>query len=596
MARVPLAGTDYIPGVSEERTLNEIKTLLSATSRTRSTTSRPSARTWSSAEVKTMSDHHQLPRARKIVSIDAEYLSGERFPYQEDVSLIEDIDLMAATPGDDLNWLEDIELLEEEDPRGVRQLLQLLHQDLLPDPEGREDEVARKVLIKHLQSGNRRDRAQGPPLQVPPARAGAVDRGLADRGRRLQAERARGLGAARALVGSTRRVIVIGAGLAGLAAADELHASESTSRCSRPANGSAAASGRCRSPARRSSAAPIHVPHDRELIADARRLGLTLVRKGTLYGDREPRGGEPVSRAQVVAAIDQIRALSTVEARMFMARSRAPVSAAAWRTRSWRGWRSAVRTARMHWTPRSCARVRDRSVTSTRTRCGRQRSVARALAEGLGRRRAAVGAREGGQLVAARGAGRRATGEAAADAAVVAVPASVIDAIQFDPPLPQAKVAAHPQRALRRRRRSCSSPCAHPRRPARRSRCRPLLVLHAVGRRRRAVVVRGRVRGLGRAVAALEAARGPDRWVESLRRCAQTSSSSPTPRCVDLGPRSLGRGATPRARRGPDRGSRTQPPGGPSCIRRRTHRRALAGLMEGALRSGQRAARDLLTA
>jgi hypothetical protein len=28
MARVPLAGTDYIPGVSEDRTLNEIKRLL----------------------------------------------------------------------------------------------------------------------------------------------------------------------------------------------------------------------------------------------------------------------------------------------------------------------------------------------------------------------------------------------------------------------------------------------------------------------------------------------------------------------------------------------------------------------------------------
>jgi hypothetical protein len=28
MARVPLAGTDYIPGVSEERSLQEIKTLL----------------------------------------------------------------------------------------------------------------------------------------------------------------------------------------------------------------------------------------------------------------------------------------------------------------------------------------------------------------------------------------------------------------------------------------------------------------------------------------------------------------------------------------------------------------------------------------
>src|SRR5262249_11779994 len=55
-----------------------------------------------------------LPEPEKVVSIDAEYLSGKRFPYQEDISLIEDIALQAATPGEDLNWLEDIELLEEE--------------------------------------------------------------------------------------------------------------------------------------------------------------------------------------------------------------------------------------------------------------------------------------------------------------------------------------------------------------------------------------------------------------------------------------------------------------------------------------------------
>ena len=30
---------------------------------------------------------------QKIVSIDAEYLSGRRFPYQEDISLVEDLDL-----------------------------------------------------------------------------------------------------------------------------------------------------------------------------------------------------------------------------------------------------------------------------------------------------------------------------------------------------------------------------------------------------------------------------------------------------------------------------------------------------------------------
>ena len=51
---------------------------------------------------------------QKIVAIDSEFLSGERFPYQEDVSLVEDIDLDAATPGQDINWLEDVELLEEE--------------------------------------------------------------------------------------------------------------------------------------------------------------------------------------------------------------------------------------------------------------------------------------------------------------------------------------------------------------------------------------------------------------------------------------------------------------------------------------------------
>jgi len=35
----------------------------------------------------------------KITSIDAEYLSGKRFAYQEDLSLVEDIDLDSATPG-----------------------------------------------------------------------------------------------------------------------------------------------------------------------------------------------------------------------------------------------------------------------------------------------------------------------------------------------------------------------------------------------------------------------------------------------------------------------------------------------------------------
>ena len=91
----------------------------------------------------------------KITSIDAEYLSGKRFAYQEDLSLVEDVDLDSATPGDDINWLEDVNLLSED---GVPAVFDRYSNSFLKIyfdiPSGREDEIARKVLVKHLQSGN----------------------------------------------------------------------------------------------------------------------------------------------------------------------------------------------------------------------------------------------------------------------------------------------------------------------------------------------------------------------------------------------------------------------------------------------------------
>jgi hypothetical protein len=90
-----------------------------------------------------------------IRSIDAEYLAGRRFPYQEDIAEIEDVDLLAATPGEDINWLEDISLLEEEGtPAVFDRYSNSFLRIYFPIPPGREDEIARKVLIKHLQSGN----------------------------------------------------------------------------------------------------------------------------------------------------------------------------------------------------------------------------------------------------------------------------------------------------------------------------------------------------------------------------------------------------------------------------------------------------------
>jgi hypothetical protein len=91
----------------------------------------------------------------RTVDIDAEQLSGKRYDYQEDISLLDDVDLMAATPGEDLNWLEDIHLLEEEGtPAVFDRYSNAFLRIYFPIPAGREDEIARKVLIKHLQSGN----------------------------------------------------------------------------------------------------------------------------------------------------------------------------------------------------------------------------------------------------------------------------------------------------------------------------------------------------------------------------------------------------------------------------------------------------------
>jgi hypothetical protein len=98
-----------------------------------------------------MSDLHLSTKT----GIDAEELAGHTFPYQHDISLIEDVDLLALTPGEDINWLEDIHLLVED---GVPAVFDRYSNSFLkiyfPIPKGQEDDVARKVLMKHLVTGN----------------------------------------------------------------------------------------------------------------------------------------------------------------------------------------------------------------------------------------------------------------------------------------------------------------------------------------------------------------------------------------------------------------------------------------------------------
>jgi hypothetical protein len=98
-----------------------------------------------------MSDLHLSTKT----GIDAEELAGHTFPYQHDISLIEDVDLLALTPGEDINWLEDIHLLVED---GVPAVFDRYSNSFLkiyfPIPKRKEDDVARKVLMKHLVTGN----------------------------------------------------------------------------------------------------------------------------------------------------------------------------------------------------------------------------------------------------------------------------------------------------------------------------------------------------------------------------------------------------------------------------------------------------------
>ncbi len=105
------------------------------------------------------------------------------------------------------------------------------------------------------------------------------------------------------------RVVVLGAGFAGLAAADALRerGSEVTVLEARDRVG-----GRVWSVPFAGSmverGAEFILPQNTTIESLAKRFGLSLVRKGTPYGRRAPRGAEAVPRAELDAVFDRIAA------------------------------------------------------------------------------------------------------------------------------------------------------------------------------------------------------------------------------------------------------------------------------------------------
>jgi hypothetical protein len=99
----------------------------------------------------------------KGVDTEREKLIGQHIGYRYDVNLVPDMrrvtpfleKYMKTMGWQDLNWLEDVHLLDEDGiPAVFDRYSNCFVKNHFPIPGGREDEVARKVLIAHLQSGN----------------------------------------------------------------------------------------------------------------------------------------------------------------------------------------------------------------------------------------------------------------------------------------------------------------------------------------------------------------------------------------------------------------------------------------------------------
>lgn len=388
------------------------------------------------------------------------------------------------------------------------------------------------------------------------------------------------------------KVLVVGAGFAGLAAADELARSgvevevfEARDRVggrvwSVPFAGATVERG-----------AEFILPHDRTVIITASWLGLRLVRKGTLYGNREPVGSRPVSRTAVIAAVKRLGSSSHegTLTDVLRAGELEPGVAEAIQARF----------------EVSCAYPGDdldAAVLSegagafgdfdTWTVEGGNDRIARELAEGIGD---AVHLSAPVTTVAWRdGEVRIVAGdfEAVADAAVIAVPASVLDAIRFDPGLPPGKDAVRYGQAAKLF-------------VALRAPAPPSQVLSVdarfwcytqLGRDGEPLPFVGAFAGSPGALEALEIASGPGRWLETLaalrpdleldadRVLLSTWADDPWVR----GAYSASSAAVPLDREA------LGGPVGPLAFAGEHTAGGWHGLMEGALRSGARAAQQLL--
>ncbi len=395
------------------------------------------------------------------------------------------------------------------------------------------------------------------------------------------------------------RVIVVGAGFAGLAAADELLRAgaevlvlEARDRIggrvwSVPFGGAMIERG-----------AEFVLPGYEAMLGLADRFGLALVRKGTLYGYREPRGGEPVTLEELAQTLAGVAAGASERActvREFLAGG---------------PWPSAVAEAICARLEISCAHpANDLEAGAlaegagsfghfdTFSVVGGNDRLAHALAAGLGDAlRLSMPVRRvrwSGSQVRVYGA----EFELAADAIVLAVPASVTDLIAFDPLLPGAKLRALHDVCFGRAAKlfvglhAAVPPSATLSVP---ERYWCYTQLDAGGEPLPLVAA---FAGTADALAALRVSDGPERWLDSLRALRPDLALDRSQTLLSQwDPDPWVRGAySARSVRSPMDDVELARPVGPIAFAGEHAAGEWHGLMEGALRSGVRAARDLLS-
>jgi monoamine oxidase len=312
---------------------------------------------------------------------------------------------------------------------------------------------------------------------------------------------------------TARSLVVVGAGFAGLAAANALAAggAEVTVFEARDRVGGRVHSRRLDNGAVVELGAEFVLPGYDVLRETAAGLGLELYEKGTLYGDREPRGGPPVTREELIAADAALRdaggqsVADALERLVPSAGARAAVGA-----------RLAVSSA-YELEDQDAAALAEGATRfgdfPSHGVAGGNDRLALALAERLG---GAVRTSTAVHRIAwsADGVAVRAGGEeVVADACVIATPAPHALELDWDPPLPDWKRTA--LAAVRYGQAAkLFLPLASPAPPS-----QTLSVpLRFWTWTQHGVAAASSFAGSPSALELLEVDRGPDRWAEAVRR------------------------------------------------------------------------------